>query len=303
MQNHISSQRLLLGIVACLSLLSPTTILANNSKIKPAHEIKAKPDNAIKTPLIKEIKPHTAIYAISFGGFDIGHIRYRLTALKGNQMRYIIDSDLSFLLLYDQRQIISEFTLDPKNNLLTPLTFSHIRKGTGADFEESISFDQKQKRATGNFKKKVATIPYKATTFDPLNAQIQMRLDFLADKQLFHYPYISGNKIDHVSFSLVAEENVRFDDHKMLTKKVEVKRKSKKRNTYIWFSQQLGYLPYKIEDSRKGKEAIIAQLIYYEQASDKGRVAYDKIIFGKPVEVTTIHDKQKLKKKNKHHRK
>ncbi|MCY4045284.1 MAG: DUF3108 domain-containing protein [Cellvibrionales bacterium] len=269
----------------------PVAEMQANAQIPNTKALKPTPNLSIKT-----IQPHTAIYAMTFGGFDVGHIRYQLTQVKNNHYQYKVDSDLGFLLLSDKRQIISEFILDSEKFTLTPISFYQNRKGTGGDFIETVTFDPKNQEAKSLFKKKGKALTLKQQTLDPLSAQVQMRLDFLGQKESFKYHYVLGNKVEDVSFSLVGTESIAFDNHKMLATKVEVKRKSKKRKTYLWFTEQLGYIPFKIEDSRKGKEAIIAQLIYYEQETSGGN-----IIFGKKVPLRTIHEKPKSKKK-KHHR-
>jgi hypothetical protein len=268
-----------------------------NNAMKPSAQI---PDtNALKPApnlSITTVQPHTAIYAMSFGGFDVGHIRYQLTKIQGNHYEYKVDSDLGFLLLSDKREIISEFILDNDKFLITPVSFQQNRSGTGGDFTESVTFDTKAQQAKSLFKKKSKAIKLKNKTLDALSAQVQMRLDLLGKKNEFKYHYVLGNKIDNVSFVLIDDESIAFDNYKMLAKKVEIKRKSKKRNTYLWFTEQLGFVPFKIEDSRKGKEAIIAQLVYYEQESPSGN-----IVFGQKVPLSTVHEKPKSKQK-KHHR-
>lgn len=268
-----------------------TNTMKPSAQIPDTNALKPAPNLSITT-----VQPHTAIYAMTFGGFNVGHIRYQLNKIQGNHYEYKVDSDLGFLLLSDKREVISKFILDNDKFLITPISFHQNRNGTGGDFTESVTFDTKTRKAKSLFKKKSKELKLKKKTLDALSAQVQMRLDLLGKKNEFKYHYVLGNKIDDVSFTLVGDESISFDNYKMLAKKVEIKRKSKKRNTYLWFTEQLGFMPFKIEDSRKGKEAIIAQLVYYEQKSASGN-----IVFGEKVPLSTIHEKQKSKKK-KHHR-
>ncbi|PKG57954.1 DUF3108 domain-containing protein, partial [Shewanella sp. GutDb-MelDb] len=120
-------------------------------------------------PLIADttpLTPHTAEYQVNYGSIELGRARYILSAPDGGVFQYRFDSDVSLLMLSDQRHVRSEFTL--QDNQLVPMRYSVERTGTGPDFREQIAFAKGQNVVHSRYKDERAKFPYDAELFDAL---------------------------------------------------------------------------------------------------------------------------------------
>ena len=279
-------------ILSCVFLCNLSQAAIKSTSARPAAH------------LLNQLSPHVAIYEMKYGDISVGHIRYELTQPKDHHLRFTVESKLGFLLLSDKREIISDFTLHPKNGQIVSRKFQQNRRGTGPDFFETIHFDPKQKKAHWQTKKKTQHFSLSEATYDPLNAQIQLRLDLIQKKPNLSYAYITEKKIERVAFRRNPEDRLNVLGMPMTAEKVEVIRKNNKRQTYLWFTKELNFLPTKIEDAKKGRDAIVAELVYYEElVTSKTKSKTKPLILGKPVGINFTVKKVEKKKRKKHLRK
>lgn len=214
--------------------------------------------NADTTPLT----PHTAEYQVNYGSIELGRARYILAAPEGDQFRYRFDSDVSLLMLSDQRHIRSEFTLD--DNQLIPMRYSVERTGTGPNFREQIAFAKGQNVVHSRYKDERAKFPYDEQLFDPLMVQLQFRLDMAAEKEELHYTMVKEGEIDDYGFKIVGKERVNIESGSYQTIKFEVKRDSTKRQTFFWMAPELSYLPIRLTHFEKGSKQLDITLLNYK---------------------------------------
>ncbi|MEZ9822839.1 DUF3108 domain-containing protein [Shewanella sp. 10N.286.45.A1] len=208
------------------------------------------------------LTPHTAEYQVNYGSIELGRARYILAAPEGDQFRYRFDSDVSLLMLSDQRHIRSEFTLD--NNQLIPMRYSVERTGTGPNFREQIAFAKGQNVVHSRYKDERAKFPYDEQLFDPLMVQLQFRLDMAAEKEELHYTMVKEGEIDDYGFKIVGKERVNIESGSYQTIKFEVKRDSTKRQTFFWMAPELSYLPIRLTHFEKGSKQLDITLLNYK---------------------------------------
>ncbi|QQX78435.1 DUF3108 domain-containing protein [Shewanella sp. KX20019] len=212
------------------------------------------------------LTPHTAEYQVNYGSIELGRARYILAAAGGNAFKYRFDSDVSLLILSDQRHIRSEFTLEDKQ--LIPMRYSVERTGTGPNFREQIAFAKGQNVVHSRYKDERAKFPYDAELFDPLMVQLQFRLDMAANKEELHYTMVKEGEIDDYGFKIVGKERVNIDSGSYQTLKFEVVRDSTKRQTFFWMSPKLSYLPIRLTHFEKGSKQLDIQLLNYKFEQD-----------------------------------
>ncbi|PKG73289.1 DUF3108 domain-containing protein [Shewanella sp. GutCb] len=216
-------------------------------------------------PLIADttpLTPHTAEYQVNYGSIELGRARYILSAPDGGVFQYRFDSDVSLLMLSDQRHVRSEFTL--QDNQLVPMRYSVERTGTGPDFREQIAFAKGQNVVHSRYKDERAKFPYDAELFDALMVQLQFRLDMAANKEELHYTMVKEGEIDDYAFKIVGKERVNIDSGSYQTLKFEVKRDSTKRQTFFWMSPELSYLPIRLTHFEKGSKQLDIKLLSYK---------------------------------------
>ncbi|MFT5789920.1 MAG: hypothetical protein ACI8SJ_002042 [Shewanella sp.] len=240
------------------------TFLSNKSRILFAVSLLFTSNTLLAdtTPLT----PHTAEYQVNYGSIELGRARYILSAPDGGVFQYRFDSDVSLLMLSDQRHIRSEFTL--QDNQLVPMRYSVERTGTGPDFREQIAFAKRQNVVHSRYKDERAKFPYDAELFDALMVQLQFRLDMAANKEELHYTMVKEGEIDDYAFKIVGKERVNIDSGSYQTLKFEVKRDSTKRQTFFWMSPELSYLPIRLTHFEKGSKQLDIKLLSYKFEQD-----------------------------------
>ncbi|MEZ9198738.1 DUF3108 domain-containing protein [Shewanella sp. 10N.286.54.B9] len=216
------------------------------------------------------LTPHTAEYQVNYGSIELGRARYILAAPEGDQFRYRFDSDVSLLMLSDQRHIRSEFTLE--GDQLIPMRYSVERTGTGPNFREQIAFAKGQNVVHSRYKDERAKFPYDEQLFDPLMVQLQFRLDMEANKEELHYTMVKEGEIDDYGFKIVGKERVNIESGSYQTIKFEVKRDSSKRQTFFWMAPELSYLPIRLTHFEKGSKQLDITLLNYKYEPQKTAV-------------------------------
>ncbi|WP_044556380.1 DUF3108 domain-containing protein [Shewanella piezotolerans] len=208
------------------------------------------------------LTPHTAEYQVNYGSIELGRARYILSVGDSNQFHYRFDSDVSLLMLSDQRHIRSEFTLE--GNQLVPMRYSVERTGTGPNFREQIAFAKGQNVVHSRYKDERAKFPYDGQLFDPLMVQLQFRIDMEANKKELHYTMVKEGEIDDYGFNIVGKERVNIDSGSYQTLKFEVKRDSTKRQTFFWMAPEMSYLPIRLTHFEKGSKQLDITLLNYK---------------------------------------
>ncbi len=246
-----------LAVLASLSLLS-LGVFAEPSSSTPQKAVSPQPQVVNHSPMT----PHTAEYKVHYGSIALGQARYQLPAPQDNYHTYKFDSDLHLLVLSDKRHVKSEFTRD--GNTLIPLRYMHDRKGTGSDYREQAAFAKGQSAVHSRYKGEKIKLPYDTALFDPLMAQLQVRLDLTQGKQELKYHMVKENEIEEYEFTIVGKEQVTLASGTYDTIKLEVVRDSKKRQTFFWMAPELSYLPVRLSHFEKGSKQLDIQLLSYE---------------------------------------
>ncbi len=208
------------------------------------------------------LTPQTAEYQVYYGSIELGKARYQLPAPEGNVYQYRFDSDVSLLVLSDRRNVRSDFISD--GDQLTPMRYTHNRKGTGPSFQEQAAFAKEQSVVHSRYKDERAKLPYTDILYDPLMVQLQFRLDLAKGKKDLHYSMVKEGEIDEYDFRIIGKERMNIDSGSYETVKIEVVRDSKKRQTFFWMAPDLGYLPVRLTHFEKGSKQLDIKLLNYQ---------------------------------------
>lgn len=208
------------------------------------------------------LTPQHAEYQVNYGNIELGKARYQLPVAEGNVYQYRFDSYVSLLVLSDRRNIRSDFTLE--GNQLTPMRYTHNRKGTGPEYQEQAAFAKGQSVVHSRYKDERAQLPYTNILYDPLMVQLQFRLDMVQGKKNLHYSMVKEGRIDEYDFHIIGKERMNIDSGSYETIKFEVVRESKKRQTFFWMAPDLGYLPIRLTHFEKGSKQLDIKLLNYQ---------------------------------------
>jgi hypothetical protein len=239
--------------------VSETAVIAEKlEQINVPASLDAIQQAAILSPLTA----HSAKYNVFYGSFELGEANYRLPATDSGFYSYHFDSDVSLLMLSDQRHLTSEFTLE--NGKLVPFRYIQERTGTGSDYTEQTAFAKAQKFIHTIYKQEALKLPYEEKVFDPLMVQLQFRMDLAANIRPLDYKMVKEKEVDDYQFRVIGKEKVTIKSGTYDTVKVEVVRDSTKRQTFFWMAPDLAYLPVRLSHFSKGSKQLDIQLASYQ---------------------------------------
>ena len=124
--------------------------------------------------------PFQARYTVFYRSIELGQAHYELTKIKPNHFIIDFNSHLSFLWLWNKRNINCYFY--NSKNKLNDIKFIHKREGTGREFLEETLFNYRTKKIATEYKNKKVSLNFSPEIQDPLLSQLQMRID------LFRFP-------------------------------------------------------------------------------------------------------------------
>lgn len=229
-------------------------------QLNPVIPLSVDQQAAIMSPLTA----HTAKYTVYYGSIELGEANYRLPASDSGYYVYEFNSDVSLLMLSDERHLKSEFTLE--NGKLVPFRYIHERTGTGSDYTEQTAFAKAQAFIHTIYKQEALKLPYQEKVFDPLMVQLQFRMDLAANTRPLDYKMVKEKEVDDYEFRVLGKETLTLNSGTYETVKVEVVReakKAKKRQTYFWMAPDLAYLPVRLSHFSKGSKQLDIQLASY----------------------------------------
>ena len=112
------------------------------------------------------------------------------------------------------------------------------------------------------------------------------------------YLYFYDEKQKKVEFELISHEKINLLSKDFDAVKLSIKRKSKKRQSFIWLDKTLAYVPLKIVDTRGKNFTLEANMTYFYTS-----IAKQPFQIGQDIIITPMKEIKKVTKKKKHHKK
>ncbi len=232
-----------------LSLLSMSCLASANQDI--AIEKSPKEINALT--------PFHAKYKVTRGRITLGTATRQLSQIAKNRYTFSYNSDLSFLILSDERKESSELNII--NNKVVPLKYLFKREGTGSNLETILNFDPEKSEITDVVLNRIIDCDKKVNWLDQISYQLQMKIDIAAGLNEFEYYLIDDDKREkHYKFKIVGKEKLTTPSGEYDTIKIQRIRKKSKRLTEFWVAPKLGYLLVRIRQEKSGSEQADVQL-------------------------------------------
>ena len=109
---------------------------------------------------------------------------------------------------------------------------------------------------SGIYRKQPFTLTLESPAWDQLSVQLALMTDLSSnDNQVKSYRYdiIDSANLSDYKFLLETEQTIKIGQQEYRTLKLKRPHESGKRTTYLWLAPELGYIPVRVEQFRKGK--------------------------------------------------
>lgn len=154
----------------------------------------------------------------------------------------------------------SRFRLDDTG--FTPLEF-HFINGKASD-ERSNHILFADGKANSTYKGQSVSIDMQAGYVDRVLEQIILRQSLQQGSWQDSFAVVDRNDVDNVAYSSGPTEEVETGLGKMTAVRLLRQKEGSSRSTRIWFAEELGFMPIRIEQLRKGEVTAVATLITYQ---------------------------------------
>ncbi len=221
----------------------------------------AKQDTSLEegTQNITALTPFHAKYKVTRGRITLGTATRQLSQIAEKRYTFSYNSDLSFLILSDERKESSE--LEIVNKQVVPLKYLFKREGTGSDLETILDFNPDNSEITDAVLNRKIDCDKKVDWLDQISYQLQMKIDIEAGLSEFEYYLIDDDKREkHYKFKVTGKEKLTTPAGDYDTIKIQRMRKKSKRLTEFWVAPELGYLLVRIRQEKSGSEQADVQL-------------------------------------------
>ncbi len=182
---------------------------------------------------------------------------------------FSLSTSMRFLFYSDKRRFNTLFFLDDSS--VNSLAYYQSRTGSGDDYQELVTVDQKNSKVVADFHKADYELQLDRgqSIYDGLAVQFQlyMHLRKKAEQERILYSILEPYGLMERAFLFVENKKIEldFNDGKKELDTViyEVEREQVKHKTLMYFARELGYLPVMLEHFTDGKRKFRAVLIEY----------------------------------------
>jgi hypothetical protein len=161
----------------------------------------------------------------------------------------------------------SHMQWNPKQQTITPLRYTYVRRSLGKDRNAELIFDWPNKTVTNNVQKTSWEMDIAQKVQDKLSYQLQMQQDLLNGHKNFEYQIADGGRLKKYKFATVGEEMLETPLGKVNTVKIKRSREDNERVTYAWLAKDWNYLLVRLQQEEKGE----TYTIYIHKATVDGK--------------------------------
>jgi len=120
--------------------------------------------------------------------------------------------------------------------------------------KQSIQFDHQKLKVQYTYDKKSGEADIPENTLDRISLQLALRCDLKQGKYEGSYAVFDRKRVKEYQFKTLGEEEIETPIGKLLATKVQLLRKNKNRQTWLWFSKQHDYLLVKLKQNESSSE-------------------------------------------------
>lgn len=179
--------------------------------------------------------------------------------VRGTAIRRLIynasgESIFSFTAKVNIAKLAEESVLSWNNCTPIPKAYTRSLRVFFRNKKQSILFDHKKNEVQYTYGKKSGGASIPENTLDRISLQLSLRCDLKQGKHEGSYYVFDRNKIKNYQFKVLGDEEIETPIGKLLATKVQLLRKNKDRQTWLWFSKQHDYLLVKLKQNESSSE-------------------------------------------------
>lgn len=208
-------------------------------------------------------EPFTATYAVTFRGLSGGtlQMQWRRDAQTGHYVFETRANPSTLARLVISGNAFERSTLEDTPAGLRPLSWELDDGKSGNKGDGRLLFDWSTGAATGSYEGQPVTLSLEPGMQDRLSIQVSVMAALLAGREPGTIAMINGDSIRHYSYTRGRTETVatRLGEEQAIV--YESTRPNSNRISRVWHAPDLGYLPVRAEQIRKGKVETVMQLV------------------------------------------
>lgn len=191
-------------------------------------------------------EPFNATYVVSMGPMTIGESTRSLSRDSNGNYTLSTSSQATGMASYIVKdQIAERSTWRLANGVIQPLEYRYSRTGGKKEKRERVVFDWKKGIASSSSTQESWQIGIVSPTYDKLLYQMAASQDLYNGKRKLSYDIADDAKIRRYEIAVLGEETISTPLGRYKT--IKIKRINDKRDTTLWCSPALGYLPIRID--------------------------------------------------------
>lgn len=192
------------------------------------------------------LQPFTAVYALKKGPIIFGETRREVMVDgDGNNIFESVTRPRGVAKLITSGQVVERSRWIIQQDRYKPLEYSYINTGSEQNHDVHLNFDWGAHTITNTINGDPWRMPLVDGATDKLLYQLQLMQDLAAGKTEISYPVADGGKLKTYIVEQMGNETIRTPFGTFET--VRVRLVHGKRQTTIWCSASLGFLPVRIE--------------------------------------------------------
>lgn len=205
-----------------------------------------------------ELVPFNASYTAFKYGKELGSASLKLEDLGRNKFKLSFNTKASIFFFTDKRYETSLFSF--KDDVITPYRYTYKQDGALKDKEFRAEFNSESKSILVNGEDQ---LPWQGE-LDNQIYRLDLQRKIASGETEFEYNLINyRGQIRQYKIIVVGKEQLDLPYGMLEGIKVKIVRDSKKRETFAWFSPELGYQLVRFQQFKEGEEQGDIQLSKY----------------------------------------
>lgn len=201
-----------------------------------------------------QLRPFEAYYKLTHSGLTMATNRVTLSGSDQSVWMYRSVTEAAGLLsLVRSDTRVESSRVRRQGDKLVPVEYHYERHGGSRERNVTISFDWPNMRALNTVEGQTWELPVPEGTQDKFGMQLSLMLDEQNHKLPLAYPIADGGTLKEYRFEFIEKTKIETGYGELETVRLRRQRDNDKRVTDVWLAPELGYLPVRIDQTKKGE--------------------------------------------------
>ncbi|MDH4109982.1 MAG: DUF3108 domain-containing protein [Gammaproteobacteria bacterium] len=220
---------------------------------------------------VESLAPHTAEYRIKISVLS-GTMRTVVdqTAAGFSATSVITPNGMAKLLVNGVIEERSEF--EENDEGVRPLAYSSNDTLSKEDKSMNFSFDWDRLEIAGTINDEDFVFKLDGEAHDRVSIQYELMHDLLNGREARDYAIVDGEELKELTVTNIGTQRVKVPFGEFDAIGIQHQARNSSRISTLWCVRELGYLPVLIEQHRRGKLRLRAELTDYVPADERGSV-------------------------------